>query len=208
MLSSKKLLSLILFLSVAFFSCNEKKSDAELIKLRENYDKPSFVLSNVKQLLGENVKLAYKGKFDQDTVIEVVAGTEVSNKADWGIDFVFLKLKGELLTKTWDTGLLQGSFNSSLCNKIKFPSFNHELIYYNSKDYFLGSSGGEIFSYIINLQDSKIYYAHLIIEERKPISLYVAPNIEVPEIKNFFISIFKKDHPDLKLVDQDIQLNY
>jgi len=208
LLLSKKLPIIIILIVLIFYSCSEKKSDEELLKLKENFNKPSFVLSSAKSLLGENVKFAFKGKFDQDTVIEVIAGTEVTNKAEWGIDFIFLKLKNEQLTKLWDTGLLQGSFNNSLCNKIKFPSFDHELIYYNSKDYFLGSSGGEIFSYIVNFQNSKIYYAHLIIEERKPVSLYIAPNIDVPEIQNFFISIFKKDYPDLKLITQDIQLSY
>ena len=86
--------------------------------------------------------------------------------------FYLLKLKGDDLVKISQTDLLQGSFKGSLCNKIKFPSFDHELIYYNSRDYFLGSGGGEIFSYIINFQENKTYYAHLVADENKPAVLY------------------------------------
>ena len=103
--------------------------------------------------------------------------------------------------------LLPGSFKGSLCDKIKFPSFDHELVYYNSKDFYLGSSGGEVFTYIINFQDQKAYKAHLI-SEGKSVSLFISNNIDVPEIHNFFYSIFKRDYPNLKIVDKDVELKY
>lgn len=188
-------------------SCSEKKQDTDLVKLKDSYNSPSFVLGQAKQILGNDVKQTFKGRFDRDTVIEVVAGTEIDKKTEWGISFNFLKLIDGKLTKIWQTGLLPGSFKGSLCDKIKFPSFDHELVYYNSKDFYLGSSGGEVFTYIINFQDQKAYKAHLI-SEGKSVSLFISNNIDVPEIHNFFYSIFKRDYPNLKIVDKDVELKY
>ncbi len=205
---NKKLLSALILSFLFFYSCSEKKQEANQDELNKNYSNPSYVLTQAKNILGNDVKETFKGRFDRDSVIEVIAGTETSNKTQWGIRFYFLKMKNGELTKIWQTDLLQGSFKGSLCDKIKFPYFDHELVYYNSKDYFLGSGGGEVFTYIINFQDYKTYYAHLVDERGKPVSLFVSDNIDVPEIHNFFVGIFKKDYPALKLVDKDIQLRY
>ncbi len=207
LLLNKKILSSFFLILLFLSSCTEKKQDTNLVELKNNYNNPSFVLGQAKSLLGNNVEQTFKGKFDRDTVIEVIAGTEIESKTEWGIRFNFLKLEGSKLTSTWQTQLLPGSFKGSLCDKIKFPSFNHELVYYNSKDFYLGSSGGEVFSYIINFQDKKTYKAHLI-NEGKQVSLYISDNINVSEIYNFFFSIFKRDYPNLRIVDKDIQLKY
>jgi len=208
LLSNKKILSVVILLSLVLFSCGGNKSKEERAKLENSYNDPSFVLSQAKRVLGDSVLTAFKGRFDQDSVIEVVAGTEISNKSEWGIRFYFLKLQGDDLVKVAQTALLQGSFKGSLCNKIKFPSFNHELIYYNSRDYFLGSAGGEIFSYIINFQENKTYYAHLVADENKPNVLFISENIDVPEIKNFFILNFKRDYPKISLSSKDVRLKF
>ncbi len=206
MLSIKRALTVFVLLLLFLNSCN-KKQGPDQEELNKSYNNPSFVLGEAKALLGNDVKQTFKGRFDKDSVIEVIAGTEIANKAQWGIRFYFLKLIDGKLTKVWQTELLPGSFKGSLCDKIKFPSFDHELVYYNSKDFYLGSGGGEVFSYIINFQDKKTYSAHLI-DESKPVSLFISDNIDVSEIHNFFVSIFKKDYPKLNIIDKDIQLKY
>ena len=207
MLLNKKSLSVLLLGLLLLNSCTEKKQNTDLVKLKNSYNNPSFVLGQAKAILGNDVKQTFKGRFDRDTVIEVIAGTEVEKQTEWGIRFNLLKLINGKLTKTWQTGLLPGSFKGSLCDKIKFPSFDHELVYYNSKDFYLGSSGGEVFTYIINFQDQKTYSAHLV-SEGKTVSLYISDNIDVPEIHNFFFGIFKRDYPNLKIVYKDVQLKY
>ena len=52
------------------------------------------------------------------------------------------------------------------------------------------------------------YYSHLVAEQAIPVSLYLSPNIENEEVKNFFISYFKRDYPTLVLVTKDIDLKY
>jgi len=199
--------ALIFLFSLILISCGEKNNKKDL-GIVSKYNDPVFVLNQTKALLGNNVMFAKKGSYDLDTVVEVAAGTETSSAHKWGIRFYFLKLIGNNLTEIYDTGLLTGSFKESLINKIKFPEFDYELIYYNSQDYFLGSGGGEIFSDIINLNEHQVYYAHLIIESPKPVSLFISKNTdEVKEIKDFFVNNFKRDYPSLKLINKDISID-
>ncbi len=208
MLSSKKYYLLFAVLLIFIFnSCGSKKSDEEVGAEKINFNNPAVVLQQAKIVLGNNVRFAYKGKFDHDTVTEVAAGTEIQNKSEWGIKFFLLKLNDGRLEEVFSTPLLNGSFKQCLVQKIKFPSFDHELVYYNSQDYFLGSGGGEVYSYIVNFNEGKTYAAHLVSEAGKPVSLYLSDNIDKPEIKTFFLSNFKRDYPNLHLVSKDIVLN-
>lgn len=202
MSSNKIIFSFFIFSLVLFFySCAEKKENPTPAK---DYDNPAIANAEAKAILGNNVKFAYKGKFDEDSAIELVAGTEISNKNEWGIRFEFLKEKDNKFEKIYESGLLQGSVKESITKKIKFPSFDYELIYYNSSDYFLGSGGGEVFCYIVDFNKHDVFYAHLI--QDKGISLFLSNNIDNPDIKNFFISLFRKDYPNLKLISKDIDL--
>ncbi len=206
LLLNKKIIFVISIIFIGlFYSCGSKKDDAKQ-ELLKKYNDQDFVLAQAKKVLGENVKFAYKGKFDQDSTLEIAAGTETSSPKEWGIRFYLLKLDGTTLKKVYESDLVNGSFKDCLVKKIKFPDFNHELIYYNSQDYFLGSGGGEVYSYLVNLDQNKIYYAHLVAEQRKPVSLYLSSNIEFPDLKNFFLSNFKRDYPTVNLVNKDIVL--
>ena len=71
----------------------------------------------------------------------------------------------------------------------------------------MGSSGGEIISYVINFTSKEIYYAHLIVRKNTPVYLFLSHNIKVPGLQSFFISNFKRDFPKLALVDNDININ-
>ena len=185
-------------------SCGSKKSNKNENKL--DFENPQVVIEQAKKVLGNNVDFAYKGKFDDDSNIEIAAGLEVQSSKEWGIKFILLKMENGNLNKVYESPLLNGSFKECLFQKIKFPMFEYELVYYNSQDYYLGSGGGEIYSYIVNYKEGKIYYAHLISGPGRPISVFLSPNIDVQEIKNFFVSNFKRDFPSFTVVDKDIEL--
>jgi len=159
-----------------------------------------------KEILGDDIKFAYKGFFDKDSVIQIAVGKEITSKDKWGIKFFFLKQDDDELKSVFETDLLEGSFNESLVKKIKFPSLDYELIYYNSGDYFLGSGGGEVFSYIVDFSNNQVYYAHLFLEPKKKFSLFLSDNIENPDIKELFIRTFKKDYPELSVVASDFDI--
>ncbi len=207
MLSSRYSILFVLLLALLFFSCSGKKPNQQNDSTVD-YENPQLVLQKAKEVLGSNVSFAYKGRFDMDTVVEIAAGIEIQMPKQWGIKFVLLKLVGDQLKEVYETPLLNGSFKQCLVQKIKFPYFDHELIYYNSQDYFIGSGGGEVYSYLVNFNKKETYYAHLVTQPDKPISLFISSNIDIPQIKGFFISNFKRDYPSLKIISKDVVLKY
>ncbi len=206
LLNNRNLFFTVILFSVIFYSCGGKKGGENEGNKKIDFENPQVVLQQAKNVSGNNVEFAYKGKFDDDSNIEIAAGLEVQNSKEWGIKFELLKMKDGTLKKTFESPLLNGSFRKCLFQKIKFPMFNYELVYYNSQDYYLGSQGGEIYSYIVNFKEGRIYYAHLISGPGRPISVFLSKNIDVPGIKNFFMSIFKKDFPSFTVVDKDFEL--
>ncbi len=206
MSSNKKLArTLILFLPLLIFSCSKEKK--EQAKQMLDFNNPKVVMEETKKLLGDNVKFAHKGKFKGELPVEIAAGIEISDKNNWGIKFYLLNGVENKLVSVYETKLLEGSFSECLVNQFKFPGFDYELVYYNSQDYFLGSGGGEIFSYIIDFKKQNTYYAHLFSGPRKPVSLFLSENINNQRIKDFFISNFRRDFPSLTVVPDDVDLD-
>jgi hypothetical protein len=208
LLSNKNILFIFSLIFPLLISCGEKNSEGPENSQKPDYQNPQFVMQQAQKTLGDNVKFAYKGRFNKDSVIEIAAGTESKNSKEWGIKFILLESNGNNFITAYQTALLNGSFSKCLVKKIKFPMFDYELIYYNSQDYFLGSGGGEVYSYLIDLNEGKTFLAHLVDEPGKPASLFLSENIDITEVKNFFISNFKRDYSGLKLVPKDIVLKY
>jgi len=208
LLLNRKISYVFFLILPLLISCGEKNTGNSDPSLKTDYENPQFVIQQAKKTLGDNVKFAYKGIYNKDSVTEIAAGTEIQNPKEWGIKFLLLKLDGRNLITTYQTALLNGSFNKCLVQKIKFPMFDYELIYYNSQDYFLGSGGGEVYSYLINYNEGKTYFAHLVDEPGKSASLFLSENIDIIEVKNFFISNFKRDYPAVKLIPKDVVLKY
>lgn len=177
-------------------SCSDKEEDPAFI---ENLDKPAFVLEQAKNIVGDNVKFATRGNFSSDSAAEVGAGAEFSDPSQWGIKFYLLSALEGKLQMTFETELLDGSFKECLVDKIKMKGFDHELIYYNSKSYFMGSGGGEVYSYIVDLKTKEVYSAHLLSERNEQVSLTLSGNVEDTPLKSFFIGLFKKDFPSFSV---------
>jgi len=192
----------LLILSAFLASCGSD-SDSEVAKVRPDFSNQEVVLRETQKILGDGVRFAYKGFFLPDTGVQIAAGVEIENKDVWGIKFYLLKLTDNKLVNVYESEVLEGSFRESMVKKIKFPDFMNELVYYNSQDYFLGSGGGEVFSYIINFEEKQIYYSHLFSDARTGISLFVSENVS-DNLRNFFVSNFKRDYPGLKIASKDV----
>lgn len=193
--------TLIIFAALlTIISCSEKKEKVPVLDLNDK----AQVLNAVQKHYSKDVSVSFAGEFDSTGRQFIAAGTEVENKEDWGIKFELLQLKDNEFEKIYETDVLDGSFKESLVNKIKFGSFDYELLYYNSQNYFMGSGGGEVYAYIVDFQTKQVYYAHLVVEPRKSVSLFISDNTQSKELKNFFTLNFKKDYPDLRIVEDDI----
>ncbi len=205
LLSNNWFYTAVLFFSVLFaFSCNEKEKNVPVNKI--DLSTPESALREAKKILGNDVQISLTGTFDADTTKELVAGTEINKPDKWGIQFHLLKKGNESLDSSYSTDLLEGSFTDALVRKEKLPSENYDMVYYNSLDYYLGSGGGEVFSYLIDFNNRQTYYAHLFTEQGRNISLFLSENV-TPDIKNFFLNIFKKDYRNFKIVNKDVDLD-
>ncbi len=202
MLSNKYLQKTLrfIFLLLIIFSCSDKGEKIPVI----DYNNKAQLLEVVKKHYNPNAVFVAAGIFDDTGKQMIGVGVEVENNEEWGIKFSMLQAVNEYLTVKYESDVLEGSFKESFVDKIKFSSFDNELLYYNSQSYFMGSGGGEIFSYIVNFNDKQIYYAHLVVEPNELTSLFISDNTESKEIKNFFLLTFKRDYPNLKVVTDDI----
>ena len=168
------------------------------------FENDQLVLKTAQDIVGQNVTFTSSGYFENDSVKSIVAGVEISDKSEWGIKFYLLTwTEGEFKIK-YETALLNGSFVQCLVNKIKFSGFDNELIYYNSKSYFLGNASGDVYSHVIDMKKQKVYSAHLEVITEGRVSLDLSTNIDNPLLKNFFIGYFRRDYPNLRLVEKAI----
>ncbi len=204
MSSNKKYYLVVLIFSLILFSCNEKEKETPGNKV--DFNSPEAVTKEAKKVVGNDIQITVAGHYDRDTTKEFAVGTEINKPDVWGIRFYLLKKNVTGLTAVDSTGLLEGSFTDALVRKERLPSSDHDMLYYNSLDYYLGSGGGEVFAYMVDFSEGLTYYAHLFIEKGSRISLFMSNN-STPEVKNYFLSVFKKDYPDLRIVGKDIDLD-
>lgn len=201
MLSNKNFLFLIAVVAISLVGGCQKSYEPPPHNLFEN---EKLVLKTAKDLIGENISFTTAGFFETDSVKSIVAGVEVEEKNEWGIKFYLISWLEGKFQIIYTTGLLDGSFVQCLVNKIKFSGFDNELVYYNSKNYFLGNAGGDVYSHVIDLKKQKVYSAHLSVISEGRISLDLSQNIDNAMLKNFFISYFRRDYPNLRLVEKAI----
>lgn len=209
---SKIAVSLIVLITAAVFTACNKKENPKPVPPVISQDSAraidkQMLADKVKKILGDSLKIIEPGKYQIDSSsFGVVAGTEISNPKMWGIRFTYFKDQNNNLVKAFETPLLKGSFKEAMVRRIKLANSSYEMIYYDSQDYFLGSGGGEIFSYIVDLDNDKVYSAHFFTVPRRPVSLYLSSNIDNPEIREIFVKHFQKDYPELKLINKDYNL--
>jgi hypothetical protein len=199
-----------LCISVIFSSCEKKQQKPVSYSVSPDsalrIDKA--ILANYAQrILGDKIKIFDYGIFETDSSKGLVVGKEFLGGSQWGIKFYYFKLINYNPIQIYETPLFNGSFNECLVKKIKMMNFKYEMIYYDSQDYFMGSGGGEVFTYIIDLNDRSAYYAHFYTTPDKPVSLYLSPNVIKPGIRDFLIKNFQKDYPSLQIVNKDIDLD-
>ncbi|RPI67719.1 MAG: hypothetical protein EHM47_15375 [Ignavibacteriales bacterium] len=202
MLLLNKFLSVVLIVLISFFiSCgdNEEKKQAPL----KDFKDPAVQLKEAKSLLGEDAQMTFLGNFDKNKNEELIAASEINTKDEWGIKFTSIKLNNEKPEKVFETKLLEGFLEDSRLEKLNLSSKDYELLYYHSGDFFMGSGGGEVFSYVIDFEEEEVYYAHLVADNKK-ISLYISDNISDDEVKQLFLNTYKRDFPAYVLVQEDV----
>ncbi|HZW40468.1 MAG TPA: hypothetical protein VFF33_14310 [Ignavibacteriaceae bacterium] len=206
LLNNKKIIVLLL-LVVLYSGCKKEEEnagpDAAPITRENLIDSLTTV---AKKELNTESTFYLQGNFNGDSTIQFILGTEVNNPKEWGIKFHSFEYRNKNLVKDYETHLLKGSFEKSEVRKQRFEESNYDMIYYNSMTYFMGMSGGEIFSYIIDLKNKKVYYGHLFSEDAEQFKLYLSKNYDDKKIQGYMVNNLKKDYPNVKQVSKDVTL--
>jgi len=168
-----------------------------------NFDDPRSVRNIANNTIDETIRFSVSGYFSSDIIRSIVAGTEKSEKSKMGISFSLIEKVDDEFKVVYNTGVLDGSFNKCIVDKMKFSSDGIEMIYYNSQDYFLGTGGGDVYLYVINFGEREVYYGHLIAERSSGTSLFLSENLTDPMLRRFFISYFKKDYAALRIITSE-----
>jgi len=198
LLSIEKHKHIYLFLIFVILSSCGKK-DEKPVDLND----PAAVQRIVGEILPKEARFSTSGHFTSDKILSIVAGTETDTKNIQGISFILIDKKDDEYKVDFRTHILDGSFEKCLVDKIKLSSLGGEMIYYNSKDYFIGTSGGDIYSYIIDFRNKEVYSAHLVSGKTKRALLYLSGNVTDKLLRTFFVSYFKKDYPSLQVTQSD-----
>ena len=189
---------LLLFISIFIIvSCN-KGYEPPPHNLFEDKER---VMQVARETVSQRVSFAESGYFESDSVKSIAAGVEETNNNQFGLKFSLVSWKDGEFVHQFTTGLLDGSFDGGIVSKIKILDIPNEVIYYNSKSYFMGSGGGEVFLHVIDLNKRKVYSAHLITAPRGPVTVELSDNIDIPMLRTFFVSYFRRDYPSLRVIE-------
>lgn len=163
------------------------------------------LLQHLQNKIDPEIKAALYSQFDNDSTkkeILTIKETKPSKTDKWGLKIE--RLSKDSLVKKDEFFLPEMSTNESICTTQKIDGFPYDLFYYNSGSFYTGSSGGEIFGYLLDFSEKQTYYAHLIIKPEKPVMLFLSKNCEGKKTKDFFLNLFKLDYPELVLSQKDI----
>jgi hypothetical protein len=198
LLLNKKLIFSGLLFSILFFTSCSKEYEPPPHHLFED---ENLVIKTAREVLNDKVSFTTSGHFESDTVKSIIAGVEASEQNEWGIRFHLISWVDGEFQKVYSTGLLEGTFIQCIVDKLKLTDTENELIYYNSEGYFMGTGGGDVFSYIMDFKKKQIYSAELTVVSRGRASLELSANIENPMIKTFFVSYFRREYQNLRVAE-------
>ncbi len=204
MLSNKIICLSFIISLLLLINCSGKK-EKPIPKF--NFEDKNQVLEIVKNHFDKDISMVFIGNFDNSNQLSVVACAEKMDSINWGIKFYHLFQNNNQIENKYETEILSGSLKESMIDKIKIADKPFELIYYNSLNFFMGSGGGEIYSYIIDFNEKQLYYAHFVDDIEYPASLFISDNAKDLKLRNFIIANFKRDYPNLKIVEKEIKLD-
>ena len=201
---NKKLLAGIFFLFLSILIGCDKDAKNPSTPIEEYFSDNQKLLAHLKKNFDPQTEVALYSQFDTDSSKEILAikETKPSKTDKWGLRIQLLSK--DSLKKKDEVFLPEMSATESICTTQRLDSFSYDLFYYNSGSFYIGSSGGEIYAYLVDFPGKQIYYAHLVISPNKPAALFFSKNCTEQKITDFFMNLFKPDYPELVVVQKDV----
>lgn len=127
---------------------------------------------------------------------------EEDSFAEWGIRFVLAELQDTLPVKVYTSPVMDGSLKESAVRAVRLPGYTYDLLFYNSGSYFLGSGGGEIYSYLADFEENTFSPGFLEVNAEGRVTLSMPSDI--PEVmREFFVKEFRLNYPSLTVEEFD-----
>jgi len=201
---NKKLFAGVFFLFLPMLIGCDRDSKNPSTPIEDYLVDNQKLLAHLKKNFDPQTEVALYGQFDIDSSKEILAlkETKPSKTDKWGLKIQLLTK--DSLKKKDEVFLPEMSTTESISTTQRLDSFSYDLFYYNSGSYYTGSSGGEIFAYLVDFPGRQTYYAHLVISPNKPAALFLSRNCGKQQVKDFFLNLFILDYPELVVVQKDI----
>lgn len=198
-------ITFILIISIIFIVCNSEQKKSEVGAVGNGMVSENNLLALSKEKAGKNVGFAVEGRFNSDNTGDVFAVKDIVSEDTAGIQFVCFELKQAKDEYLFESKVFLGALAESRIEVIPKSGENYSYLYYNSGDFFLGSSVGEIFSYLVDAGTKEVYSAHLFFSSTIKPSVYLSENITDKKVQEFLLGQLRKDFPHLLVTEKDHQ---
>ena len=195
--------SCILLLPFFFFACDKNNKQDDPLAGKSQVTEEKLITDYIQHSYNGNELKIIKGNFRANESENSAVLFEVNKGPELGIRFILLHVAGDSVSQQFSSSLFDGAVNEAVYEKIRVPGKNYDGVYYNSGSYFMGSGGGEIFSYIVDFSEAKIYTAHLFILKNQVPKLFIPEIVRNTEMGTFFQKKCKIDFPNVQVVSRD-----
>jgi hypothetical protein len=189
-----------------FYSCEKSNQDpAPLAEKLSRIDSLSLRFPNLNpkalSVVTGEIITALEGNFSnaKDVVYAVLIDDQTKNLCHLKIKFI--RKFDTYYQAAYSSPSLEGIKKSFGLEKAILPGLSYQLLYFDSGGYYLGSGGGEIFSYLIDAEMARTYSALLRIGDGNPPQILIPRSCNRIEVRNYFIKKLQGLYPEAAVRD-------
>ena len=153
--------------------------------------------------LGTSNFIKVQGRFVTKDFTEYAVCSETRAKANAGVLFQIFGLRGDTLSILYNSPLLDGALKHATFSTVESTDSVFKLLYYDSGDFFMGNSSGEVYSYVLNPRTRFLTRGHLFMTQDLTPRLYISSGVTNDLEKKYLLNKMKEVYPNLKTVVKD-----
>lgn len=154
----------ISFLIICSFQCKKSsdndnnKPNNNLLEMFNNFRDTSLIYLKLSEILKDNVFFAdYDNYSNADSKLIIALSTKKQKIAEYGLKFSVLTIDSNNLVIKTQTDYFDGIKDMSEYGKTEIPGITKRFIYFDSKNSFIGSGGGEVYIYLFEPNSGEVF---------------------------------------------------
>ncbi len=191
----------LLFFSIILTGCDKKANN--MPESGSASGKAITADSLLAGKLGTTSFIKVSGQFITRDFEEYAVCYETRSPGKAGIVFQIMCLRGDTLTTLYNSPVLDGALKHASFYAIQNKDSVFKSLYYDSGDFFMGSSSGEIYSYVLNPKTRGLIKGHLFMTGDKAPNLFISAPPASETEKNYLLKMMLDQFPNLKTVNKD-----